>query len=200
MSAGAVAAFVIAYLVGSIDFAVLVARAKGADIYDLGSGNPGAANVLRNLGWKAAAPVMLGDLAKGAVAAMLGVVLGGSEAAGWGAGFAAVFGHCFPIWHRFRGGKGVATAFGVVLWLEPILGFGLIAMWGLSLAVTRVSSIGSLVAIGAMVPGLALFESPGSSYAWAVAIAVLVVVRHRENIESLLHGRERSIRPYTQRR
>jgi glycerol-3-phosphate acyltransferase PlsY len=200
MSAGAVAAFVIAYLLGSIDFAVLVARAKGADIYDLGSGNPGAANVLRNLGWKAAAPVMLGDLAKGAVAAMLGVVLGGTEAAGWAAGFAAVVGHCFPVWHRFRGGKGVATAFGVVLWLEPILGLGLIAVWGLLLATTKVSSIGSLVAMAILVPALALFDSPAPAYAWAAAIALLVVVRHRDNIESLLSGRERSIRPYTQRR
>lgn len=200
MSAGAVAAFVLAYLVGSVDFAVLVARARGADIYELGSGNPGAANVLRNLGWKAAAPVMLGDLAKGAVGAMLGATMGGSEVVGWAAGFAAVAGHCFPVWHRFRGGKGVATAFGVALWLEPVLGLALIAVWGVMLALVKVSSIGSLAAIVALVPGLVLFGAPGAAYAWAAAIALLVVVRHRQNIQSLLSGQERTFRPYTQRR
>ncbi len=120
MTAGAAVAFVLGYLIGSVDFAVLVARARGGDIYEMGSGNPGAANVLRNLGWRAALPVMLGDMAKGAGAAALGLWLGGSDAAGWAAGFAAVVGHCFPVWHRFRGGKGVATAFGVALMMEPL--------------------------------------------------------------------------------
>ena len=142
----AAVAFVLAYLIGSVDFAVLVARARGGDIYQMGSGNPGAANVLRNLGWRAALPVMLGDMAKGAAPPPSGR-LGGSDAAGWAAGFAAVVGHCFPVWHRFRGGKGVATAFGVALWMEPLLGLVLVAVWAGLLAVTKVSSIGSLVAM-----------------------------------------------------
>ena len=79
MTAGAAVAFVLGYLIGSVDFAVLVARARGGDIYQMGSGNPGAANVLRNLGWRAALPVMLGDMAKGAGAAALGLWLGGSD-------------------------------------------------------------------------------------------------------------------------
>ncbi|MET0831389.1 MAG: glycerol-3-phosphate 1-O-acyltransferase PlsY [Acidimicrobiia bacterium] len=193
MTAGAAVAFVLGYLIGSVDFAVLVARARGGDIYEMGSGNPGAANVLRNLGWRAALPVMLGDMAKGAAAAAVGLWLGGSDAAGWAAGFAAVVGHCFPVWHRFRGGKGVATAFGVALWMEPLLGLALVAIWAGLLAVTRVSSIGSLVAILALVPGLILVDAPAAALAWAGGIVVLVLARHRENIRSLTAGRENRI-------
>jgi glycerol-3-phosphate acyltransferase PlsY len=193
MNAGAAFAFVLGYLIGSVDFAVLVARARGGDIYEMGSGNPGAANVLRNLGWRAALPVMLGDMAKGAGAAALGLWLGDSDAAGWAAGFAAVVGHCFPVWHRFRGGKGVATAFGVALMMEPLLGLTLVALWAGLLALTRVSSIGSLVAILALVPGLILVDAPAAAVAWAGGIVVLVVARHRENIRSLMARRENRI-------
>jgi glycerol-3-phosphate acyltransferase PlsY len=193
MNAGAAFAFVLGYLIGSVDFAVLVARARGGDIYQMGSGNPGAANVLRNLGWRAALPVMLGDMAKGAGAAALGLWLGGSDAAGWAAGFAAVVGHCFPVWHRFHGGKGVATAFGVALMMEPLLGLTLVALWAGLLALTRVSSIGSLVAILALVPGLILVDAPAAAVAWAGGIVVLVVARHRENIRSLMARRENRI-------
>ncbi len=193
VTAGAAVAFVLGYLIGSVDFAVLVARARGGDIYQMGSGNPGAANVLRNLGWRAALPVMLGDMAKGAGAAALGLWLGGSDPAGWAAGFAAVVGHCFPVWHRFRGGKGVATAFGVALWMEPLLGLALVAIWAGLLAVTKVSSVGSLVAILALVPGLILLDAPPAALAWAGGIVVLVLARHRENIRSLTAGRENRI-------
>jgi glycerol-3-phosphate acyltransferase PlsY len=193
MNAGAAFAFVLGYLIGSVDFAVLVARARGGDIYEMGSGNPGAANVLRNLGWRAALPVMLGDMAKGAGAAGLGLWLGGSDVAGWAAGFAAVVGHCFPVWHRFRGGKGVATAFGVALMMEPLLGLTLVALWAGLLALTRVSSIGSLVAILALVPGLILADTTAAAVAWAGGIVVLVVARHRENIRSLMARRENRI-------
>ncbi len=197
MTVGAVAGFVAAYLLGSVDFAVLVARARGADIYELGSGNPGAANVMRSLGWKAAVPVMLGDLAKGAVAAWVGTVLGGSEVAGFAAGFAAVLGHCFPVWHRFRGGKGVATALGAVIWMEPLVGLALVVVWALLLALTKVSSIGSLVATALMVPGVALAGASPWSLVWVGAVTVLVLTRHRENIRRLAGGEERSIRADT---
>jgi glycerol-3-phosphate acyltransferase PlsY len=132
-------------------------------------------------------------MAKGAGAAALGLWLGDSDAAGWAAGFAAVVGHCFPVWHRFRGGKGVATAFGVALMMEPLLGLTLVALWAGLLALTRVSSIGSLVAILALVPGLILVEAPAAAVAWAGGIVVLVVARHRENIRSLMARRENRI-------
>ncbi len=197
MTLGAVAGFVLAYLLGSIDFAVLVARSRGEDIYHMGSGNPGAANVLRNLGWRAALPVMLGDMAKGAAAAALGAALGGSEAAGWAAGFAAVIGHCFPIWHRFRGGKGVATAFGAALWLQPLVGLALVAIWAGLLAATKVSSIGSLAAMAALLPILVAIDTPAAELVWAGAIVGLVVVRHAANIRGLLFGGVRTVRSDT---
>lgn len=191
MTLWAIVAVALGYLVGSVDFAVVVARARGADIYQQGSGNPGAANVLRILGWKAALPVMIGDAAKGVAAAAIGTLVGGSEVAGYSAGFAAVLGHVFPIWHRFRGGKGVATAFGMVLWLEPVAGAILAATWLTLLLVTRISSVGSLAAMVLAVPVVAAFRPPPWAYLWLGAVAALVIVRHRENIGRLLSGTER---------
>jgi glycerol-3-phosphate acyltransferase PlsY len=98
------------------------------------------------------------------------------------------------VWHRFRGGKGVATAFGAILWMEPLVGLGLVAIWALFLAVTRVSSIGSLVATVLMVPGVALTAASAWSLVWVAAITVLVLFRHGENIRRLGRGEERSIR------
>ncbi len=190
---GAVFAIVLAYLIGSFDFAVPVARARGVDIHTTGSGNPGAANVMRNLGFRAAAPVMLGDMAKGALAAALGTWMGGSDPVAWWAGLAAVVGHCWPVWHRFKGGKGVATAFGVVLWIEPLLGLAMVAVWLVLLATTRISSIGSLTAVAILVPALALMGRPWSVLAPAGILTLVVVARHAENIRSLATGRERKI-------
>ena len=107
-------AIAIGYLVGSIDFGVIVPRLMGIDIYEHGSGNPGTSNVFRTLGKKAASVVLLGDLAKGLTAAAVGDLMAG-ETIGFAAGCAAVVGHVFPVWHRFKGGRGVATAIGVAL-------------------------------------------------------------------------------------
>ena len=113
MDAWDIAAIVAGYLLGSVDFGVIVPRLLGVDIYGTGSGNPGATNVLRTMGRKEAALVLLGDLAKGVGAAALGSWAGG-PVIGFAAGLAAVVGHCFPVWHRFKGGKGVAAAGGMV--------------------------------------------------------------------------------------
>ncbi len=193
MTVSAAIAVALAYLLGSLDFAVIAARLRGVDIYSVGSGNPGTANVLRNLGWKVAAPVMLGDLAKGALAAWAGRRIGG-DVAGYAAAFAAVAGHCFPIWHRFRGGKGVATALGAAAALHPIVGAAMGLIWAGLLAATKISSIGSLTAIIVMTPGVALAGAPLSGVMWILAAAVLVIARHRENIRRLLAGQERRAR------
>ena len=185
-----VLATVIGYLLGSFDFAVMASRLRGIDIYQVGSGNPGTANVLRTQGWKVAAPVMLGDMAKGAAAAVIGSTMAG-EVAGYAAAFAAVVGHCFPVWHRFRGGKGVATALGAILWLEPWVGLGMAAVWLAALVLGRISSVGSLLAVVGMVPALVILDVPGAPVGWATAMAVLIVMRHRENIGRLLAGDER---------
>lgn len=183
---------VAAYLVGSIDFAVLVARAKGLDIYDLGSGNPGTANVARNLGWKAAAPVLVGDVLKGVVASAVGLWVG-TPALAVGAGLAAVLGHCFPIWYRFKGGKGVATAGGAIIVVSPILGVALVVIWATVALLVRISSVASLTVVVLSVPGLAIAGHRGWALIWAGVMAVLVLARHRSNISRLMRGKENSL-------
>lgn len=183
---------VAAYLIGSIDFGVVVPRLAGIDIYAVGSGNPGASNVLRTMGRRAAALVMLGDVGKGLGAAALGDLAVG-EAVGFAAGFAAVAGHCFPIWHRFRGGKGVAAAAGMTLWLEPFLGLGMLAAWGIVVALSRRASVASLLVVAAYVPSLAAFGHRDWSLVWAGAAALLIAVRHYGNVRRLLSGAEPTV-------
>src|SRR3990170_5093251 len=158
---------------------------RGVDIYAHGSGNPGTTNVLRSMGRKAAVLVMVGDMAKGCGAAAIGDLVG-TEAVGFAAGFAAVLGHCFPIWHRFRGGKGVATAGGMMLWLEPLLGAVLLLVWLTLAFVAKRASVASLVVAAALVPGALAFGHRGWSLVWAGGAALLVVVRHYENIRRLM--------------
>jgi glycerol-3-phosphate acyltransferase PlsY len=180
------------YLLGSIDFGVIVSRMRGVDIYSAGSGNPGATNVLRSMGRKAAALVMVGDLAKGVAAAAMGWAAGG-RTVGFGAGLAAVVGHCFPIWHRFRGGKGVAATAGMVLFLEPILGAILLVVWVAGVALIRKVSASSLLVAFALVPALVAFGERGWPLLLAGAACLLIVVRHSGNIRRLLTGSERNI-------
>ncbi len=184
----------VAYLIGSIDFAVLVARTRGVDIYDVGSGNPGTANVARNLGWQAAAQVLVGDFLKGAGAAGLGLLVVDSTT-GFGAGLAAVVGHCYPLWHRFRGGKGVATGGGAVTVLAPVVAIVLMVVWALLAKVGRISSIASLTVVVLSVPALAVAGHGGWSLVWAACMMVLIVGRHRSNIVRLIRGQEDSLAP-----
>ncbi len=185
-------AFAIAYLIGSIDFGVIVPRLMGRDIYAEGSGNPGTSNVFRTVGKKAAAVVLLGDSLKGLAAAAVGAVWI-STPVGFACGFAAVLGHCFPIWHRFQGGRGVATAVGTVIWLEPLWGLILALGWGGVVATTKTASIASLTAMVLNVPGYVIFGTRGIGLAWAGATALLVIVRHAGNIRRIFSGSERSV-------
>ncbi len=186
-------AFVLAYLLGSVDFGVILPRLVGVDIYAAGSGNPGTSNVLRTMGKKWAAAVLLGDVAKGFAAALIGDLWAG-EAASFACMFAVVLGHCYPLWHRFRGGKGVAAAGGALLWLEPLLGLAAIAVWGGVLALTKVASLASLAAIGLSPLGLAVLGLRGWALAWAAAAAALILFRHRGNLARLVRGEERTVR------
>jgi glycerol-3-phosphate acyltransferase PlsY len=190
----------IAYLIGSIDFGVIVPRVLGVDIYSVGSGNPGTSNVLRSLGKGPAALVLLGDGAKGALAAAIGTVWTGAVSSSMSAetlavacAFAAVVGHIAPIWHRFRGGKGVATAIGAAVYLAPIFGLILAVLWLIVTLVFKVASIASLGAMLLYVPGLALSGYRGWALVWAAAIAVLVIIRHIPNIRLLATGSERKV-------
>ena len=185
MDLAAVAVVAAGYLVGSIDFGVIVPRLLGVDIYSAGSGNPGASNVLRSLGKGVAAVVVAGDVAKGLGATALGA-LAVSDAAGFAAGAAAVIGHCFPVWHRLRGGKGVAAAGGMTLWLEPILGLAMIVVWALLVGITRRASIASLAVVIGYVPALAVLGRRSWELVWAGAAAALILGRHHANIRRLL--------------
>lgn len=185
-------ALAIAYLLGSIDAGVIVPRLMGVDIYQHGSGNPGASNVMRTLGKKAGAAVMLVDAAKGALAAFVGSALVSDEIGFWCA-LAAVVGHVFPVWHKFRGGRGVATAIGAVLYLEPWFGLVLALGWGAAVALTKTASIASLGAMAVYVPGYAAFGWRGWPLVASTLTAGLVVVRHSGNIRRLLGGSEQTV-------
>jgi len=180
------------YLIGSVDFGVVVPRLLGVDIYGTGSGNPGTTNVLRSLGKGAAALVLIGDALKGLAAAAAGAAVG-PESVGFAAGFAAVVGHCFTLWHRFKGGKGVATTGGMVLWMSPILGAILISIWALITLVAKRASVASLFMALALIPGLAVTGHRNWSLVWAGAASFLILYRHRENITRLLSGSEHTI-------
>jgi glycerol-3-phosphate acyltransferase PlsY len=186
-----------AYLVGSIDFAVIVARMHGVDIHQAGSGNPGASNVLRTLGKRPAAMVFIGDTLKGTVAAAMGMVASGvvDPTVHWAfaAGLAAVIGHCYPIFHRFKGGKGVATGGGVLLFTVPIAALIEIATWAAVVKLTKTASIGSMVIVVITIPMLMWQGVAGLSLLWAGLMIVVVVWRHRGNIQRMVSGSEEKV-------
>ncbi|HYJ24750.1 MAG TPA: glycerol-3-phosphate 1-O-acyltransferase PlsY [Acidimicrobiia bacterium] len=190
-------AIVAAYLVGSIDFAVIVGRMYGVDIHQEGSGNPGMSNVLRTMGRVPAAMVFIGDTLKGTIGAAMGWVASGSPdpAVHWAflAGLAAVVGHCYPIFHRFKGGKGVATGGGVLLFTVPIVAVIEIATWFLIFWLTKTASIGSMVIVVITVPLLIWQGVTGLSLVWVALIIALVVWRHRGNIKRMVSGSEEKV-------
>ena len=190
-------AIVAAYLVGSIDFAVIVGRMHGVDIHNVGSGNPGASNVLRSLGRVPAAMVLLGDTLKGVVGAAMGMIASGTgdPLVEWAflAGFAAVIGHCYPVFHRFRGGKGVATGLGVLFFTMPIVGLIVVTTWIVLVKLTKTASISSLIVVLASIP-LALWQGVrGMSLVWLLATVVLVIWRHKGNIQRVVSGSEQKV-------
>ena len=179
------------YLLGSIATAVLVSRALGvADPRSGGSGNPGATNVLRLAGRKAAGLTLVGDILKGAVPVLVARAADLPPGAVALVGLAAFLGHLHPAFFGFRGGKGVATALGVLLAMEPYLGAAVLATWIVVAGVSRYSSLAALVA-SVLAPGYAWVLSGDRGVVGAVALmAVLLVWRHRANIRRLVAGEE----------
>ena len=179
------------YLLGSIATAVLVSRALGvADPRSGGSGNPGATNVLRLAGRKAAALTLAGDILKGVVPVLVARAADLPPGAVALVGLAAFLGHLYPAFFGFQGGKGVATALGVLLAMEPYLGAAVLATWIVVAGVSRYSSLAALVA-SVLAPGYAWVLSGDRGVVGAVALmAVLLVWRHRANIRRLVAGEE----------
>ena len=186
---------VLAYLLGSVSFSILVVRMiAGKDIRQEGSGNAGATNVLRNHGAKAGIAVGLLDLAKGAAAvwAMRAITADPRYLAA--AALAVVLGHVFPVFFRFRGGKGVATTVGAFLVLAPGATAAVMGLFAVVVAITRYVSLGSILAATALPPvALLVFHVPEPVAISAGAVAILVLFKHLDNLKRLAAGTERKV-------
>jgi glycerol-3-phosphate acyltransferase PlsY len=183
------------YLLGSISFAVLIVRHKtGKDIRTEGSGNAGATNVLRAHGKGLALVVAALDIAKGAAAVLLMRLVTADPWYAAAAGCAAILGHVFPLYYGFRGGKGVATAVGAFLALAPLAALVCVGVFLAVVAATRYVSLGSMLAMVLLPPVAgALFHASTPVVFAAAATAVLVVLKHRENLKRLANGTERKL-------
>ena len=187
-------AIILGYLLGSLPFAVIVSRAFGlADPRRVGSGNPGATNVLRSGHKLAALLTLLGDAAKGWFAMFVALKVGAGETAVAAAGIAAFLGHVFPFTLGFKGGKGVATGLGVLLFFSGALGGIVAGIWLLVVLFTRYSSLGALTAAsGAPIVAWYLLEQPKVLIP-VTLLSMVLIVRHRSNIRNLLAGVETRI-------
>jgi acyl phosphate:glycerol-3-phosphate acyltransferase len=198
MSGHALAAALVAasYLLGSVPFGFLLARTRGIDIRATGSGNIGATNVSRSLGKRLGALVLALDALKGALPIVAVRGLGLDQSVDpfvlTACGVAAISGHCFPVWLRFRGGKGVATTFGVFLAVDP-LSMGLcMALFAALYAIFRVASVGSLAAALTLPALMWALDRPDEAVILAIISSAIIVIKHRANIGRLLRGEEHS--------
>ena len=181
-----------AYLLGSIPFSYLVARLWGVpDVRQAGSGNVGATNVMRTAGKAAGITALVLDVAKGAGAALLGLRWGAGSALPSLAAVFAVVGHMYPVWLGFRGGKGVSTSAGAFLPLAPAATGTAIVAFILAAGGTRYVSIGSIAAAATLAVGTFAFEAPASVSRAALVACLLVIWKHRGNLERIVHGTER---------
>ena len=183
---------ILAYLLGSIPFGLVITRAMGlGDLRQIGSGNIGATNVLRTGNKRAALATLLLDGGKGAIAVLTARWLLGEDAAQI-AGLAAFLGHLFPIWLRFKGGKGVATFLGVMLAIDWQIGLAVCATWGVVALVTRTSSIAALMSAASS--GLwMLYFRDGTALILSMILTILIYVRHAENLKRIKAGTEPKI-------
>jgi len=185
---------VLAYLLGSISSAVVIARVMGLpDPRETGSKNPGATNILRYGGKTAAVLTLAGDILKGVIAVLVARALTADAVIITLCGFAAFLGHLFPVFFGFRGGKGVATALGVWFALNPWVGLALLVTWVLMALLFRYSSLAAL-ATSAAAPLYVAWLSPGTPYlATMIVMSAILIFRHRANIRNLIAGTETKI-------
>lgn len=188
---------VAAYLIGAFPTSYVVGRmTRGIDLRQHGSGNLGATNAFRVLGWRAATPIFLVDVAKGFLPVSLFPRIDGAEPIAWTLAYAAaaIIGHMFSIYVGFRGGKGVATGAGVFLALAPLAALGSLVIWTLLVLATGYVSLASIVSAAALPLLIGLAGAPGAVLALSVALAAFVIYAHRANMRRLLRGEEHRFR------
>ena len=182
---------IISYFLGSIPFGIIITRLfKKGDLRKVGSGNIGATNVMRVGGLRMAGLVWILDMLKAIVAVCLGDAVAGDAFSVW-CGFAAIVGHCFPVWLKFHGGKGISALFGIILAVNPIL-FVLCGLEWLTVALSSgYSSLGAVIVFCSLpIFGFAMGVEIGVAF---IAISLLCLIQHRENIKRLLHGKESKV-------
>jgi glycerol-3-phosphate acyltransferase PlsY len=179
-----------AYLVGSIPFSYIVGRRRGVDLRTVGSGNVGATNVMRSVGRGAGLAAFALDFLKGTAATLVAMSIQRDGALPALAAAAAVLGHMYPVWLRFRGGKGVATGAGAFLPLVPLATIAALAAFGLALALTRYVSVGSLVGCATLAAVAFVLRGPSAVAFAATATALLVLWKHRANLARITRGTE----------
>ena len=193
MATGLTLSIVIGYVLGAIPIGIFAGRALASiDPREAGSRNIGFTNVLRVAGKTAGAVTLVGDMGKGALAVLCARWLTGPAAGDWelAVGAAAILGHIFPVFLGFRGGKGVATALGVLLAAEPAIGGGVLTVWLVSAALWRTSSLAALIAFGTLPVWVWLFRPQTSMAVFTVAVIILITYTHRDNISRIRTGTE----------
>lgn len=188
----------LAYALGSISGSLVLGRLRRIDIRTMGSGNAGGTNAFRSVGKAFALAVAIIDVAKGAIAAGLIPLLAipamdnsvslGTQAAC--CGFAAVLGHCYPVWHGFRGGKGAATAVGVLAVLQPWVLPWMFLTWFLVIGITGWVGLGTMLAGLSIIPSMLWLEAPRPQLWLGIALALFMIFTHRNNIRKMLSGEE----------
>ena len=184
--------FIASFIIGSIPFGIIIAKAKGVDLKKVGSRNIGATNVLRSLGKWPAALTLLGDVLKGTAAVAIGRYFGVDPVYEGFLGLSAILGHNFSIFLGFRGGKGVATSLGVLGIYSPQTAIFTFIIWLVVVMFTKYSSLGALVSFGLLPINVLLFDSKEKLFT-AILITILIFMRHKDNIQRFIKGTERKM-------
>ncbi len=178
---------ILAYFIGNISPSTMLAKARGLDIKKEGSGNAGTTNALRVMGAKAGVITLVVDVLKGVIAVLLPTLIVGETCAMYCA-VAVIVGHVWPVIYKFKGGKGVATTFGAIIAINPLLGLATLGVVAVTVLISKRMSAGSVM--GAILfPLLAFFIEPGF-YLQGLVLAAIVIIKHRANIDRLIHGEE----------
>jgi glycerol-3-phosphate acyltransferase PlsY len=184
---------IVSFILGSIPFGIIIAKAQGVNLKKVGSGNIGATNVLRSLGKWPAALTLLGDILKGTLAVAIGRYFGVGSVYEGLMGISAIFGHNFSLFLGFKGGKGVATSLGVLVIYTPYGALCTIILWIMVATITKYSSLGAIVSFGLLPLNILLFDFDKGKLLTGVLITIFILLRHKDNILRLMKGTERKI-------